>query len=214
MAVCSQPQVIQVRQPFSVLSQNMSLWPRFLTFSIEFPLPSRAILSERILPLPKITCQALIDHFCPADQQEAVSNNDANRDCLARVYLGRRSDSKPSANFTLRNFNLHLDQMLSVDAPVFKYAKMIAEALAVIHWQANVDGFDIEFDLGSEPPLRKMSPRLCCLSDPSIPRTSGYARPSTILISTSINELFACGSWTSTCAAAGTRRQVGRTPKP
>ena len=46
---------------------------------------------------------------------------------------------------------MHLDQMISIGAPVIKYAEAIAEALAVIHWQSNVDAFDIEFVLGSEP---------------------------------------------------------------
>jgi hypothetical protein len=40
--------------------------------------------------------------------------------------------------------------MVSLQLPVFQYAESIAQALAVIHWQANVDAFDIEFVLGSE----------------------------------------------------------------
>ncbi|KAI6781653.1 uncharacterized protein J7T54_003918 [Emericellopsis cladophorae] len=48
--------------------------------------------------------------------------------------------------------------MITVGAPVSKYAEAIAEALAVIHWESNVDGFDIEFVLGSEPLTLKEKP--------------------------------------------------------
>ncbi|KAK0388964.1 hypothetical protein NLU13_2541 [Sarocladium strictum] len=114
----------------------------------EFPQPSRVLITERI---PRLSCayrDLFIDLFCPPANQEQARACDANRDCLARVYLGRKSPSKKSCNFTLRNFNLHLDQMRMLGMPVKKYARSIAEALAVIHWGANVTGYDIEFVLG------------------------------------------------------------------
>ncbi|KAK3385677.1 zinc finger protein-domain-containing protein [Podospora didyma] len=116
-----------------------------------FPLPAFAVLSERILPLPKMVRQCLINTFCPPHLRESVSANPINRDCVARVYLGRsRKPTAPMANFPLRNFNLHLDQMLQLGLPVEDYAAAMGEALALIHWSANVDGYDIEFVLGSE----------------------------------------------------------------
>ncbi|KAJ5638373.1 hypothetical protein N7490_008252 [Penicillium lividum] len=57
-----------------------------------------------------------------------------NRDYLARVYLGRRRiTTAPSANVTLRNFNLHLDQMIELGLPIQKMAGAISEALALVH---------------------------------------------------------------------------------
>ncbi|GLI75226.1 hypothetical protein PoHVEF18_003479 [Penicillium ochrochloron] len=72
------------------------------------------------------------------------------------VSLGRRLGSRRqqpkllSPNFTLRNYNLHLDQMLELGLPVLLFASTMGEALANIHWAAHVDGYDIEFELGSE----------------------------------------------------------------
>ncbi|RSL40134.1 hypothetical protein CEP53_013574 [Fusarium sp. AF-6] len=92
--------------------------------------------------------------------QQAALENPLNRDCLARVYLGRqRSPHQPrQVNFSLRNFNLCLDQMVDLGLPVSSYASAIGEALAVVHWAANVDGYDIEFVLGSETSV-KSQPR-------------------------------------------------------
>lgn len=52
--------------------------------------------------------------------------------------------------FSLRNLPLHLDQMeelgVSLDDMKF-YAETMAEALAVMHWRAGIDGNDVEFVL-------------------------------------------------------------------
>ncbi|KAJ5531537.1 hypothetical protein N7527_004930 [Penicillium freii] len=90
--------------------------------------------------------QALIDTDCPAPLRVAVLSHGTNRDCLAHIYLGRRrgAHGPPPRNFTLRNFNLCLDQMIEY------YARAIGQALAIMHWSANVDGYDVEFVLGSE----------------------------------------------------------------
>jgi hypothetical protein len=114
-------------------------------------LPAMTLISQRILPLPKIAREALVNKYCPAPSRTLVAANPTNRDCLARVYLGRRRATNAlSANFTLRNFNLHLDQMIELSLPINKIAGAIGEALAIVHWAAHVDGYDIEFVLGSE----------------------------------------------------------------
>jgi hypothetical protein len=133
-------------------SSSISKFEEHQTSDASFTLPAMALISERILPLPKMTREAFIDAFCPAHLRPNVRSNPVNRDCLARVYLGRRRrPGQPlSPNFTLRNFNLHLDQMLELGLPVYDYAQAMGEALAVIHWKAKIDGYDIEFVLGSE----------------------------------------------------------------
>lgn len=95
-----------------------------------------------------------------------MSSNLVNVDCLARVYLGRGRPRKPdgtiieSANFGLRNYNLHLDQMLDLELPVAQYVTMMAETLAEMHWAAGTDGYDVEFVLGGCRHLRPHCRRL------------------------------------------------------
>ncbi|KAI9760549.1 MAG: hypothetical protein M1840_002387 [Geoglossum simile] len=122
-------------------------------FTPQFALPTSALFMERILPIPKAAREALINVFCPERLRAAVKQDPVNRDCLVRLYMGRRrAENTPEPqNFPLRNFNLFLDQMIHLDLPVGEYADALAEALALIHWMANVDGYDIEFILGSEP---------------------------------------------------------------
>ncbi|KUM55451.1 hypothetical protein ACN42_g11825 [Penicillium freii] len=152
-------QSVEVRIPkiFSYVPKTNAQWwdahlELFPGSYLSFPLPAMALITERILPLPKLARQALIDVYCPESSQLAVRSHDTNRDCLARIYLGRRrgANNPPPANFTLRNFNLCLDQMIELNLPIHHYAKAIGQALAIMHWSANVDCYDVEFVLGSE----------------------------------------------------------------
>lgn len=157
-----QQRQLEVKTPrvFSFIPKDYREWwdSHLPLFDIQgqFSVPSMALITERILPIPKVARQALIDTYCPASYRVAVSSHSTNRDCLARIYLGRRrpAEHPPPANFTLRNFNLCLDQMIELNLPVYHYAKAIGEALATIHWAANVDGYDVEFVLGSEGDTR------------------------------------------------------------
>ncbi|KAK2772073.1 hypothetical protein CKAH01_14078 [Colletotrichum kahawae] len=114
---------------------------------------SCALLSQRIPPLPKCHRDTLINTFCPAHKRREAAADPKNEDALARVYLGRRR--VPGAplppNFSLRNYNLTLDQLLQLNAPVEDYARKMGEALCVMHWGAWVDGYDVEFVLGGQP---------------------------------------------------------------
>ena len=107
-----------IPQLFSYVTKSNNAWwdknlPLFPTIHESFSLPAMALISQRILPLPKLVREALIRKYCPAEFQAGVASNPTNRDCLARVYLGRRRHTTvPSANLKLRNFNLHLDQMI------------------------------------------------------------------------------------------------------
>jgi hypothetical protein len=140
---------------FYVPKDNRQWWeenlPLFADVHESLRLPSMALITERILPLPRVARQALINTYCPLYLRPAASASPTNRDCLAGIYLGRRrADAPPSPNFTLRNFNLCLDQILELNIPAASFAAAMGESLAVIHWSANVDAYDIEFVLGSE----------------------------------------------------------------
>lgn len=94
----------------------------------------------------------LIDAFCPVGLVQGIKDSDANRDCLIRVYLGRRrhgaARDRPSRfqAFSLRNFPLHIDQMERLGISMCDmeiYARSMAGALAMMHWHSNIDGKDV-----------------------------------------------------------------------
>ena len=121
-------------------------------FPVDYQFAGNLLFSERILPLPPSIRRALIELYCkPAIQQSALDST-GNKNCLVRLYLGRRRQStRPGMFFTLKNFKLHLDQMEQLNLDTESFAKEMAFSLAVLHWRVEVDGRDVEFVLGSEP---------------------------------------------------------------
>ncbi len=137
-------------------SESAEWWSLNLhNFPKDHQQPSNILLSERILPLPRIARDALIDLYFPkaqpAHRREAAKQDQANRDCLARVYIGKRRDPsrRPPQFFSLNNFNLHVDQMEDLDVDIDALAESMADALALMHWAAKIDADDVEFVLGS-----------------------------------------------------------------
>jgi hypothetical protein len=109
------------------------------------------LISERILPLPKIVRHAFIAKYCPEQHREAAIADPRNRDCLVRVYLGELRNNRPYMNFSLRNFPLYLDQILDLELNAEGFADAIANTLAIIHFRAELDARDVEFVLGMSP---------------------------------------------------------------
>ena len=78
-------------------------------------------------------------------------------------YLGRRRHGNGSERpkrfeaFSLKNFPLHLDQMEQLDLDVVSYAGTMAEALAIMHRQGEIDANDVEFVLAPPPNLDQPS---------------------------------------------------------
>ncbi|KAL4935524.1 hypothetical protein BDV06DRAFT_228739 [Aspergillus oleicola] len=95
--------------------------------------------------------------YCPPHLTPEILASDTNRDCLIRPYLGRRrTQNAPSRSefsaFLPRNYPLYLEQMEDIGIPqtdIFGYARALAEALAVMHWVAGIDGNDTEFVLAA-----------------------------------------------------------------
>ncbi|KAL8820833.1 MAG: hypothetical protein Q9223_001025 [Gallowayella weberi] len=126
-----------------------------------FPVPHRepgaGIFMDRIPPLPEVIREHLINEYFDPETIDEAQNNEGNKACLVRVYLGEREpvkklgEPKPDKIFydSLRNFPLRLNMMEDLDINVQALADEIAIALAVIHWQAQVDAMDAEFVLGS-----------------------------------------------------------------
>lgn len=124
-------------------------------FPPDYRAPCNLIQSQRIPPVSDATRQLLIQSFCPRGLVPEISASASNKDCLIRPYLGRRRTPRSHnlsrfAPFSLRNFPLHVDQMELLEIPTSdmnQYARIMAEALAMMHWVAEIDGNDIEFVL-------------------------------------------------------------------
>ncbi|KAK8078670.1 zinc finger domain-containing protein [Apiospora saccharicola] len=118
------------------------------------------LISERIPPMPEPIRNLLVDKFCPKNPESLpaqIRADEQNQDCLVRPYLGRTKHGRGRSRisfFSLRNFPLHLDQMLELglSSPLVRdYAADMAKALAFLHWGAGIDANDVEFVLA--PPL-------------------------------------------------------------
>ena len=153
--------MINVRVPtcHGFVSRNDSAWWSLNQhqFPKAFQAPGNLIVAERIHPLPRMVRNALIDLYFPPSQprsrKEEAKKSSTNKDCLARVYLGKRRypNRRPSQFFTLVNFNLHLDQMEELQLETEAFAVEMANTLALLHWVAKIDADDVEFVLGSAP---------------------------------------------------------------
>ncbi|KAK2032260.1 hypothetical protein LX32DRAFT_710799 [Colletotrichum zoysiae] len=117
--------------------------------------PTDILVMERIMPLPRVIRQALVEVFCPPSQKAEASSNYKNKSCLVRLYLGvRRPNQRTEGPFTLRNFELTLDKMDILGINPMQFVRPMAEALAIMHWTAQRDAYDVEFVLGSSPERR------------------------------------------------------------
>ena len=165
------PLHINIPQCQMLIEPGNDWWDRNLS---RFPAgcsPCKSLLSERIPPFPQKTREFLVDRFCPQALTEAIKASGVNRDCLIRPYLGRRKVVPGTGNldrpsklrvFSLRNHPLYLDQMeqLHLDEDAKVYAKIMAEALAMMHWLAEVDANDVEFVLAPSRVDNHYKPRL------------------------------------------------------
>ncbi|KAJ5018032.1 hypothetical protein K4K57_006608 [Colletotrichum sp. SAR 10_99] len=139
-------------------AQDITTWRPVQAKKIPSREPNDVLCAERIPPLPRVIRRSLVDVFCPKEQTAEVLENKKNDACLVRLYLGRRRPSSlhTQGTFSLRNFELTLDKMELLDLDAMQSVAPIAEALAVVHWQAGSDGRDVEFVLGG-PPERRIS---------------------------------------------------------
>ncbi|KAJ5861859.1 uncharacterized protein N7529_009169 [Penicillium soppii] len=121
----------------------------------------KAVDKERCLSvshhLENLLDRFFIQGFCSNEIKPSILNSKPDGDCLVRLYLGRRrtqmrtSEALPRLKvFSLRNYPLHEDQMEQLGIStndMHQYAQSMAEALAMMHWVAGIDGNDVEFVL-------------------------------------------------------------------
>lgn len=123
-------------------------------FIFEFPEQKRktdVFCMERIFPVPAPMRNALIDRFCNPKHRDAARANSKNKACLVRVMLGRSGNDSSALGFNLRNFSMTADKFEKLGMDALDYAEAMGHAMAVMHWQAKLDGEDIEFVIGSTP---------------------------------------------------------------
>ncbi|KAI0880391.1 zinc finger protein-domain-containing protein [Annulohypoxylon maeteangense] len=120
-------------------------------------IPTDILVSERIPPLDDETRTALINQYCAPRLRLRAVADPKNNDCLVKIYLGSMEGKIGETPFSLRNFELHLNQMIDMGLDVDSMASRVGQALAVMHWAASVDAWGVQFVLGgsSKPsPLR------------------------------------------------------------
>jgi hypothetical protein len=120
------------------------------------------MISSRVFPVPLPVRKAIVDVLCPPSIQKQKSEflaKPENKNCLIRIYLGRRMRNKTRRNvknFNLCNFPLYVNEMEDLQLDTCAFAHVMARTLAILHWKAGVDGNDIEFILGSSPFLSQV----------------------------------------------------------
>ena len=119
--------------------------------------PTDVMIMERIVPLPKVLCKALIETFHPYAHSEPhvtaeILSEPANKHCLARVLLGvyPKPDFKvPEREFSLQSFPLSPHYPGLWDIYQTTFARMMGGAYAIMHWAAHVTGDRAKFVLGT-----------------------------------------------------------------
>ncbi|KAI8629168.1 hypothetical protein F5Y19DRAFT_475726 [Xylariaceae sp. FL1651] len=98
----------------------------------------------------------LVKLFVPEDKRNKVLEEPSNKDCLIRPLFRKRDETRTSGapllgRFSLRNYEMSLEALITLHLYLNIMAKSMGHATAVMHWYANMDGNDVEFILGSTP---------------------------------------------------------------
>ncbi|KAH6992540.1 zinc finger protein-domain-containing protein, partial [Fusarium venenatum] len=161
---CDPDHEISARLPkvYDFIGPKSEFWNEYsLLFDPQVKVRGYGLTLERIFPAPFPVREALVDALLPP----IIKRNKAkflakpeNKNCLIRLYLGRRHTTKVQGkvqNLKLQNFPLHVNEMEDLGLDTERFARLMANTLAIIHWGAGIDGDDIEFVLGSSPVQNK-----------------------------------------------------------
>jgi hypothetical protein len=144
-----------VRLPFLIPQSHMLLCANHPAYPSNFPAgvrPCQTYVQERIPALPVDVRETLIARYCPPRLQEQVRKSRRDEDCPVRVYCGKRRSEAEAARqkrfFTLRNYNLCVDQMEELGLEMDALVGVLATALATCYFSAQIDANDCEFVFG------------------------------------------------------------------
>lgn len=142
-----------------VSSDHQAWWEDHLSrFPKTVQIPCNVLVTDRIPPFPKAVRNTIIDLYCPESLQSSIRSSEPDQDCLIRPYLGRRRHFQTQSRFkafSLRNHPLHLDQIEGLGLDGTLYAKIMAETLAILYWEAHIDANDVEFVLAPPPKINR-----------------------------------------------------------
>jgi hypothetical protein len=144
-----------VRLPFLIPQSHMLLCANHPAYPSNFPAgvkPCQTYVQERIPALPVDVRETLIARYCPPRLQEHVRGSRRDEDCLVRVYCGKRRSAVEAARqkpfFSLRNYNLCVDQMEELGIELDALVGVLATALATCYFSAQIDANHCEFVFG------------------------------------------------------------------
>ncbi|KAL9595057.1 MAG: hypothetical protein Q9219_006680 [cf. Caloplaca sp. 3 TL-2023] len=155
----SSPSQSYLRIPacYRYISSEDSSWDELRQrFPSQFQIPCNSLITERIPPFSQDVRERIVEKYCPDHLKASITSSEPDRDCLVRPYLGRRRHSpgiggRPRFQaFSLRNYPLHLNQLEDLSLDSVLYAKIMADTLANLFWNAKVDANDIEFVLAPQ----------------------------------------------------------------
>jgi hypothetical protein len=149
-----------VPRAFEFLPENDVAWPGLHSrLPKDEKMPRTGFVMERIPSVSREVRQALIKRFFHSERRDAALRTASETACLVRPYFGTNTPCHVEYD-SLWNFELHLDQMRQLDLDIDRLVQEIAIGLAIVHWQACLDGRDIEFVLGApaETPLPPSRP--------------------------------------------------------
>lgn len=123
--------------------------------------PCKALKNERIPPMRQHVRQLLAQKYCGTGGRSGLLSEKlaaellyavtTEQNCLVRPFLGRRrlprNRPRVISAVSFRNYPLHLDQIEELGLPKEQYAIAMADTLAFLHWEAEVDARDVEFVL-------------------------------------------------------------------
>lgn len=124
-------------------------------------MPRAGFVMERIPPVPEEIRRDLITQFFPPSERTAAlaTVNKENSACLIRLYFGK--NAQPNTLYeSLWNFELHLNQMTQLGLDTRHLVKELSVGLSVVHWQAFLDGRDVEFVLGASTERPALPPTI------------------------------------------------------
>ena len=159
---------IQIPRLLGWIQPNNPLWKQQRLDAILGGDGNYGILSERIDPVP----QPVMD-WCSTQLRERHDNRYETSDCdldevlecpdfkFIQLSLGNFAVFSSDRWSCLPNLNdlvVYVDELEYMQLPIEKYATIMAETLAVLHWRANVDGSGIKFIIGSTPRCTSQRP--------------------------------------------------------
>lgn len=141
---------VQVPRDGAFISATSCDWDDGLQFFFpdkEMQCRSDMIQAERIPAVSEDIRLDIIFKYCSdSGIWPSMAASPEASDCLIRIYLGR--ESSVSEPFHMQNFPLHIDQLEALSINTLKIAAQLGRALAIIHFQADIDGRGVEFVLG------------------------------------------------------------------